>query len=137
MKFFKLNGYPVSKNITKYTIDWDGPSKSKFQKSVKDFLRPYWERHVCYEELTLAGTILSLDFVNMTRRVAVEVHGDQHKKYVKYFHGRSREGFLNQIERDDRKSRWCDNNGLQLVEIYTHNLPLTEEWFKETYDLIL
>ena len=136
MKFCKLNGKTVYKNISKYLIKWDGESKSKLQFSVKQFLKPFWSRCVCYEEMPLAGTKLSLDIVNLTKGIAVEVHGDQHKDYVKYFHG-NREGFVRQIERDVRTGEWCQMNNLLLVEIYTDDFPLKTEWFKEYYDITL
>lgn len=136
MRFTNLRGYPVHKNIEKNRIDWDGKSLSKFQFNVKQFLRPHWINHVVYEEIPLAGTRLSLDFLNFTRRLAVEVHGDQHRQFVKFFHGK-REGLTDQIKRDMQKLEWLEINDFQLIEIYTDDMPLTKQWFKKTYDIIL
>jgi hypothetical protein len=72
----------------------------------------------------------------MTRRIAVEAHGDQHQDYSEFFHG-TREGLLNQVERDIRKSEWCEINDMALIEIYTDDLPLTEKWFWDNYELKL
>lgn len=137
MKFCKLNGKYTYKKIHNWRIDWEEKSKSKFQFAVKQFLKPYWENYVCYEEMPLAGTRLSVDLVNLTKSIVVEAQGEQHGNYVKHFH-RNRDGFIAQIERDERTERWCDLNGLTLVEVYPDDLPkLSEKWFLDNYDIIL
>ncbi len=136
MKFYNINGNPVYKNIEKFRIDWDKKSKSKIQGRVKEFLRPFWERFICYEEMVLAGSRLSLDIVNMTKKIAVEVHGEQHTQFVPFFH-RKREGLTDQIERDERTKKWCEQNDIKLVEIYTHNMPVNYEWFQDIYEINL
>ena len=72
MKFKTLSGSTrrVS-NIKKHLINWDAPSRSKFQLRVKNFLEPYWERHVVFEEFPIPGTKLSLDFFNANRKIAM------------------------------------------------------------------
>lgn len=130
MKFKTLRGGESNKNIRKFLIDWNKKSKSKIQKEVKDFLKKYWEDSVCYEEMVLAGERLSLDLVNLTDRVAVEVHGEQHSEFVKHFQGHP-VNFLAQCERDIKKQKWCEINDFKLVEIYKKDLPLSEEWFSE------
>ena len=84
MKFKTLSGAirRVSK-IKKHLIDWDSKSRSKFQFNVKQFLEPYWNRHVVFEEFPVVGTKMSLDFFNANKKVAIEVQGAQHTKYVK------------------------------------------------------
>lgn len=136
MKWIKLNGKTTYKNINKTLIKWDGESLSKFQFGVKQFLKTFWQGCACYEEMPLAGTRLTADLVNLTRKIAVEVHGDQHKQFVKYFHGR-REGLTEQIKRDMMKLEWLELNGFQLVEIYAEDLPLTRKWFKEKHNIWL
>jgi hypothetical protein len=69
------------------------------------------------EELTLPGADgLRLDFYLPGRRLAVEVQGRQHDEYVGYFH-KHRLGFVQSQGRDVRKSRWCELNGIRLVEL--------------------
>ena len=88
MKFKTLNGSERKIiGINKYLIDWDGDSKSKFQKSVKNFFEEYWKRHVVFEEFPIAGTRMSFDFYNANKKIAIEVQGGQHRKYVPFFHG--------------------------------------------------
>lgn len=120
----------IYRNSNKYRIDWDKKSRSKIQFKVKQFLRPYWENHVVYEEFTIPQTRLSLDIVNETRKVVVEIQGQQHEKYNKWMHGNSRAKFRRQIHRDLKKAEWCEVNGFVLVEIYERDLPLSEGFFE-------
>ena len=86
MKFKTLDGKDRTvKNIKSCIIDWDGKSRSKFQFVVKKYLEKYWSGDVVFEELKVAGTRLSLDFFNANKRIAIEVQGQQHFKYVKFF----------------------------------------------------
>ena len=65
MKFIDQYGKERNlKNAKKYLIDWDKPSRSKFQTNVKKFLRTYWENDIVFEEFRVVGSRLTLDFYN-------------------------------------------------------------------------
>ena len=98
MRLYNVRGRLQSKNVNKYLIDWDAKCKSKIQKKVKDFFKTYWENHVVYEEFPVFGTRLKVDLLNATKRIAVEVQGQQHTSYSKFFHG-SRTGYWKSIKR--------------------------------------
>lgn len=119
MKFLDPLGRPRNlKGAKKYLIDWDTKSRSKFQNRVKDFLKPYWKNDVVFEEFRIVGSRLSLDFYNANKKVAVEVQGDQHTKYVKHFH-KNRLQYLEQLKRDQKKLDFCELNDIKLVEVYS------------------
>jgi very-short-patch-repair endonuclease len=109
------------KGVNKYRIDWLKRSKSAFQTRVKVFLKEYWRYDFVYEEFRIVGTRLSLDFYNASRKVAVEVQGAQHNKFVEFFHGH-RENLAEQFLRDSRKWRFCEINGITMVEIYPDDI---------------
>lgn len=136
MKFKTLSGSVrrVSK-IKKHLIDWDASSRSKFQFNVKKFLEPYWLRHVVFEEFPIVGSKMSLDFFNANKKIAIEVQGGQHTKYVPFFHGGHKVNYLSQLERDHKKLKFCEINDIQLIEIYEKDL-LNEELF-EKYNVSL
>ncbi len=118
MKFKTLDGKERTlRNAKSYIINWDKKSRSKFQFDVKKFLKKYWQEDVVFEEVKVVGTRLTLDFLNATKKVAIEVQGHQHFSYVKFFHG-NRINYLNQIKRDYKKIEFCELNGIKLVEIY-------------------
>jgi hypothetical protein len=118
MKFKTLTGSQRRiQNIRKYLINWEAKSKSKFQFNAKKFLKKYWATHVVFEELPVAGTKLSLDFYNANEKIAVEVQGAQHTKFIKFFHG-TRANYIDQLRRDAQKREFCVINSIKLVEIY-------------------
>lgn len=131
MKFKTLTGSTRKIiGIQKYNIDWGGDSKSKFQKSVKDFLKKYWQRQVVFEEFPVAGTRMTLDFYNANKKIAIEVQGGQHTKYVPFFHGKYKNNYLMQLKRDHQKHDFCELNDIKLIEIYEKD-KLSEAFFKK------
>jgi len=119
MKFYDCVGKQRNlKSAKKYLINWEGKSRSKFQNNVKNFLKSYWVHDIVFEEFRIVGTRLSLDFYNANKKIAVEVQGDQHVKYVKHFH-KNRLKYLDQLKRDQKKLDFCNFNGIKLVEIYS------------------
>ena len=118
MKFIDSYGRERNlKNAKKYLINWDKPSRSKFQKRVKDFLRSYWQHDVVFEEFRVVGTRLTLDFYNANKKIAVEVQGAQHTKYVKFFH-KNKFKYSDQLKRDEKKFQFCEANKIKLAEVY-------------------
>jgi hypothetical protein len=97
---------------------------------VKFQLEPFWKGHVVFEEFPVFGSKMSLDIVNLTLKMAIEVQGEQHQEYTPFFHKNIIE-FGNQLERDLKKQEWCNLNGIGLVEVYKNELPLTEKYLKE------
>jgi len=119
MRFKTLTGAERTvKKARSYLIDWDGQSRSKIQFQAKQFLKKHWSNHIVFEEFPVAGTKLSLDFYNANKKIAVEVQGKQHTKYVPFFHGSNKINYLNQLKRDRDKLKFCEINNIQLVEIY-------------------
>ncbi len=130
MKFYTVDGKLRNlKNPKKYRIDWEASSRSKFQKGVKDFLRNYWHLDIVFEEFRIVGSRLSLDFYNANKRIAIEVQGAQHTKYVKHFH-KNRLKYLDQLKRDQKKLDFCERNDINLVEIYPND-DVTTSFFED------
>ena len=71
-----------------------------------------------HEEVHLpgCGADLYLDFLLLSRRLAVEVQGAQHAKFTPHFHGTPK-GFAQARRRDAVKREWCDANGITLLEL--------------------
>lgn len=105
------------KNSSRYLIKWDGTCRSKFQKKIKTMLEPYWFADIVFEELPVMGTRLTIDFFNSNKRIALEVDGRQHYAYNKFFHGKNRQNFLDQISRDEIKESFCEKNNITLIRI--------------------
>lgn len=132
-----INGKLISRNVERFRIKWDAPCRSKIQLATKLFLQPFWLTNICYEEFPVYGTLLKVDIINFTKKIAVEVQGNQHDNYNPFFHG-SRAGYFTSIKNDSIKRRWLELNGFQLVEIYEDEVPkISKELFVEKFNIHL
>ena len=137
MKLVSVSGYPVNKPVSKYAIKWDGKSKSNLQFQTKQFLKPFWVGCICYEEFPVYGTLLKVDILNATLRIAVEIHGPQHSE-LHYFHNHEPIKYLNSVKCDVQKRDWLLKNNFKLIEIFHNEVPLLSvDFFKEKFDLLL
>tara|TARA_Y100001963_G_C6781281_1_gene449992 strand:+ start:144 stop:563 length:420 start_codon:yes stop_codon:yes gene_type:complete len=136
MRLYNTRGKLQSKSVTKYLIKWDKKSRSKLQFNVKQFFRQYWENHIVYEEFPVYGSKLKVDFINATKKIAVEVNGPQHDSFNKFFHGNSRAKYLESIKRDVQKRQWLELNNFIIMEIYEKDLKdLSPEYLKNLYNI--
>jgi hypothetical protein len=95
--------------------------KVPFDKARPDFLR---------NPVTGGRYNLELDCFDASLRLAVEYNGQQHYKYLPFFH-RTKDAFYNQGYRDEIKRRMCKDNGVNLIEVpYTVKLP-DIKWYIE------
>lgn len=118
MEFLSLNNKRKRcKNVRQYLIDWNKTSRSNFQFEVKKFLEKFWIGNVVFEEFPIVGTRLTLDFYNANKKIAIEVQGRQHTKYIEFFH-QNKINFLNQLKRDQQKERFCELNNIKLLTIF-------------------
>ena len=118
MKFVDAYGKERNlKNAKKYLIDWKKPSRSKFQTRDKRFLYTYWKNDFVFEEFRVVGTRLTLDFYNANKKIAIEVQGAQHTRYVKFFH-KNFFKYSDQLKRDEKKLQFCQANKIKLAEVY-------------------
>lgn len=132
MKWITHKGNIRHLNEKRYLIDWEGPSLSNFQKSVKEFFSFYWEGERVGEEVTLPYTRLRVDIVNFTRKIAVECNGKFHAEHTSYFQ-KTKEDFHWQVTKDVQKEMLLELNGFRVIEIYEKNMPLTEPWIIKTF----
>lgn len=137
MRLYNIRGRLVSKNVSRCIIKWDGESKSNLQFRVKQFLKPFWCGHICYEEFPVYGTLLKVDILNATLRIAVEVQGPQHECFH-YFHNEQPFQYLASIKNDVKKREWLIRNEFHFIEINYDEIDLlTREFFKEKFDVTL
>lgn len=68
---------------------------------------------------------LYLDFYLPLLKRAIEVHGEQHYKFVAHYHSNAM-GFMKHKKRDIDKKEWCELNGIEHIELpYNESV---EEW---------
>jgi hypothetical protein len=138
MRLYDINGRLRNKNVNKYLIDWNKKSRSKIQFTTKKFLETYWRRHIVFEEFPVYGTRQKVDILNATIKVAIEVQGNQHSSFNRFFHNNSRAKYLESIKRDVAKSGWLHKNNYKLIEVEENEISLlSEEFFLKKFDLKL
>lgn len=62
------------------------------------------------------GNNLELDCYNERLKLAVEYDGEQHAKFIPFFH-KNKETFYNQKYRDYMKIQMCKDNGITLIKV--------------------
>ena len=138
MRLFNINGQLVNKNVRKNLVNWDGKSRSNLQFKFKKFFYPLWKNHIVYEEFPVYGSMLKVDFLNATKKIAVEIQGDQHESFNKFFHNNSRLKYLQSIKRDVKKGKWIEDNGFKLLELYEDDLKnLSPQYIEEKCGILI
>ena len=138
MRLYNVYGKLQSKQVTRFIIDWDKPCRSKVQFKTKQFLKKFWENQVVYEEFPVYGTKMKVDILNATKKIAVEVQGNQHTSFNKFFHNNSRLKYLESIKRDAQKAQCLEKNGYTLVEIHEKEVEsLNKEFFLNNFNIAL
>ena len=105
----------------------DRRPRSNLHKAARELLKNKYPTLLVLEEVPLKPrprTTLYLDFYLPLRKLAIEVHGQQHYKFSSLFHS-SPSDFLDQKKRDRDKAEWCDINGIELI-VLAHDEQ--EDW---------
>lgn len=68
---------------------------------------------------------LFLDFYIPLTKTCIEVHGEQHYKFVQFYHNTTL-GFLRHKKRDKDKKEWCQKNEIKYIELPYDEKP--EQW---------
>lgn len=116
MKFIDTKGreHGVDIRPSRWPKKASGEGRGKYQSEVGSILEEAFPGCHILEEFPCKGEGLFLDFFIPRKRIAVEVQGDQHYKFNKFFH-EDKKAFAQQRMRDARKARWCEINKIKLV----------------------
>jgi len=132
-----LNGREYNLNLQKYHSN-DRAKKSFYHIAAEGVIKDVFRGYNVYEEVKLPGStkpskrsVLYLDFLVPNAKIAIEVHGQQHFKFVKFFH-KTRAGFAQAKGRDRDKQEWCNVNGIELVVFRFDEDP---EYWREKLEL--
>lgn len=60
--------------------------------------------------------VLYLDFYIPLKRICCEVHGEQHYKFVPFYHNNML-NYLKSQKRDKEKQEWCELNNILYIEL--------------------
>ena len=122
MKVIGINGKEYTWNLNGYSVAAnDQRKRSKFHLRARELLKEMYHSYRILEEVKLPGSTLShrkgvlyLDFLIPQIKLAIEVHGQQHYEFNKFFH-KNKADFALAQSKDDDKIKWCELNKVDLV----------------------
>ncbi len=122
MKVIGINGSEYAWNLTSYTVDAnDKRKRSKFHVRARELLKTIYHSYRILEEVKLPGSteshkkgVLYLDFYIPQIMMAIEVHGQQHYEFNKFFH-KNKADFAIAQKKDDDKIKWCELNKIDII----------------------
>ena len=106
-------------------------NKSSLHLRVRQILTTNFPTLQILEEVPIPlrkSETLYLDFYMPLIKTCVEVHGEQHYKFVAYYHN-NQFGFIKQKKRDKDKKEWCETNGIKYIDLALDKTD--EEWEKQ------
>ena len=94
-------------------------NKSELHLRARVLLNDLYPTLQILEEVTIPlkkGVTLYMDFYLPLKKMCVEVHGEQHYRFVSFYHGNML-NFINAKKRDREKEEWCELNGIRYVSL--------------------
>src|SRR5688572_10936560 len=85
-------------------------SRSKLQLLTRDTLIAKYPHEIIYEDFTIPGSRLSVDFLLYRVGLVIEVDGKQHSEFSAFHHGDRTVShkLANQRKNDRMKTQWCE-----------------------------
>lgn len=103
-------------------------NKSKLHLRARQLLNKIYPTLQVLEEIPIhvrRSDVLYLDFYIPMIKKCIEVHGEQHYKFIGHYHG-NRLNFLKAKKRDGEKKDWCELNNIEHIELRFDQTD--EEW---------
>ena len=128
MNITNLDGDSVSWSLTGHISKARIQNKSSYHLQARSLLSTLHPTLQILEEVGIPvkkGQTLYMDFYLPLIKWCVEVHGEQHYRFVPHYHGNMM-SFLKSQQKDKDKKEWCSINNIRYVELpYNENI---EQW---------
>lgn len=125
-----IDGKEYNWNYSKYANNQKNDVSAGHEKA-RELLKEIFPFDKALEEVPLPGTgrqPLYTDFFIPNRMLVIEVHGEQHFKFIPFFH-KNRMGFIKSQARDRQKAEWCKINDIKIVIL--KDSETEDEWRKK------
>jgi len=103
-------------------------NKSSLHLTARSLIKEIFPTLQVLEEVPIPvrkNETLFLDFYLPLNETCIEVHGEQHYKFVQFYHQTSL-GFMKHKKKDRDKKYWCEKNNIRYIELpYNEGL---EDW---------
>lgn len=129
------------KDLDNHTVHWQligniahgsVQNKSSLHLKARELLRSCFPTLQILEEVPIPirkSETLYMDFYLPLIKTCIEVHGEQHFKFNRFFHN-SPLGFMKHKKRDEHKKEWCEINNIKYVALSYDNTELWEQIIK-------
>jgi len=128
MKVIDLNGHHSTWSLTGCSAKAKLDHKSSYHMKARGLVKELFPTLQILEEVPIyirKSEILYLDFYLPLKKMCIEVHGEQHYNFVKFYYG-TKLDFLRAQKRDKEKEEWCVLNGIE-YKVLKYNETI-EEW---------
>lgn len=129
-----LNGLEHNWHLTGYISKGRLLNKSSLHLKAREIIIEAFPTLQVLEEVPVPITkseTLYLDFYLPLKRLCIEVHGEQHFKFIPFYHNNML-SFLKAQKRDRNKTEWCSINGInQIVFGFDEDIEI---WKNKLYD---
>jgi hypothetical protein len=114
-----LNGnssnWLLTGNMSKGKVD----NRSSYHLKAREFINHSYPTLQILEEVPVQihrGETLYLDFYLPLKKTCFEVHGEQHYKFIPFYHN-TMLNFLKAQKRDREKQEWCELNNIKYIPL--------------------
>lgn len=117
MNIIDLDNNVVGWHLTGCISKGKMQNKSSLHLQARQILTKTYPTMQILEEVPVPlrkSETLYLDFYLPLLKMAIEVHGEQHYKFIPFYHN-SRISFLKSQKRDHDKQEWCEKNGIKYI----------------------
>lgn len=128
MNVVGLDNIVYKLNLTGLRAHGRMQNKSVLHLEARKLLNSIFPTMQIVEEVPISirrNETLFLDFYLPLIKTCVEVHGEQHFKFIKFYH-QTAMGFAKSKKRDDEKSQWCLINNIKQI-IFPYNESV-DQW---------
>lgn len=109
-------------------------NRSSFHLLARETITKKFPTLQILEEVTIPlrkSENLYLDFYLPLKKMCIEVHGEQHYKFISFFHNNML-SFLKSQKRDKDKEEWCNINNIKYI-VFPH-YENENQWMEKLND---
>jgi hypothetical protein len=128
MRVVDLDGHYTDWSLKGYIAKGKLQNKSSLHIQARDLLLELFPTLQVLEEVPISprkSETLYLDFYLPLIKTCIETHGEQHFKFVPFYHNNMM-NFIKSKKRDSDKKEWCEINNIKYIELF-YNEPI-DQW---------
>jgi hypothetical protein len=133
MNIIDLNDNLINWHLTGYISKGKLLNKSSLHLQARKLIVHQYPTLQILEEVPIPlrkSETLYLDFYLPLIKTCIEVHGEQHFKFVSFYHNNIL-NFLKAKKRDQEKQEWCEKNDIKYISLaYNESIAEWEDKIK-------